>query len=173
MAVLAVAVICLAILGIANMMLTFGLVRQMRIAVSDLKRLPHGLGTPLDASVGKSFPEFQASTVSGEPLTSNAVSTGTTFAVFASSSCDLCGALAQRMLKQPIGSPVVVFVEAADTNGAADSLAAKFTQITDQVAVITSGHSLIADLQVDGWPTVMRVVDGVVRASGHNVESVL
>lgn len=177
MPVLVAAVVVVGLLGLANLLFTFGVVRRLREHTELLaerpggdvvRRLPPGHEVALVA--GSEVPAYTTTTVDGEQVSSDGPAAPTLVGVFAPG-CSACTEQLPSFLafarKHPGGRDRVLAVVAGDPDDQPP-----YVDQLGSVARLVVGHpggSVTDALQVRGYPAFALIDDGVVRSSGFQV----
>jgi phage tail sheath gpL-like len=174
MAVLTAAVCVLAAIVLVDLALTFGLIRHLRLAL-DGETL--SLGAPLDippfVAVGSEVASFKARALDGGDLTTSDVSSGSVVVAYFSAGCEGCTVEKDKLLGSAAPEPLVAFVTATPDGDASDDLARELATVAHRVAVVDQKSSAVNALDVQVYPTFVRLEDGVVSASGYRLSSVI
>lgn len=176
MAVLVAAVIVVGVVGLLDLVLTFGVIRRLREHNDILTERLEGTGAPIMIEVGVAADEFVATTIDGARLTRDQL-TDTTLVAVMSTTCAACTerlpAFVARAAAHPGGRQqvlaVVVDGSAQDGGAADDGGAVPFLDRLPAVATVVRepvGGPLATAFGISGYP-VFALVDagGVVRAS--------
>lgn len=180
MPVLVAAVVVVGLLGLANLLFTFGVVRRLREHTELLsersggsggevvRRLPAGHEVALVA--GSEVPAYTTTTVDGEEVSSDGPAAPTLVGVFAPG-CSACTEQLSSFLafarKQPGGRDRVLAVVSGDP----DDQPPYVDQLRSVARLVVGqpGGSVTDALQVRGYPAFAVIEDGVVRSSGFQV----
>jgi thiol-disulfide isomerase/thioredoxin len=169
------AAVCLTAAGaIFNLALTLGLARRLRLAA-----LPDaaagGASPPLPGfpMAGVPVSSFSAQTRSGVELSEADVSDGPMFVGFFSVGCEPCAALKRELLASDSPpQPFVAFIIGADDDPTTATLASELSSVAREVAVIDHGSSPVKAMQVEAYPTLLRLDGGVVQSSGWTMDAI-
>ncbi|MBT2500068.1 redoxin family protein [Agromyces sp. ISL-38] len=164
--------IAILILLLLNLLLTYGVVRRLREHGTRLSKVEAGgngggadsLG-PASPAPGTSVPSFEAAAVDGSVVSSATTSQGEKYMGFFSPTCAPCRerlpefiSFAQRR------SPDDVVVIIQDGDGASE-MAAAATGVARVIIDDGPGGQLIESFQVDRFPTLIALQDGVVTTN--------
>jgi thiol-disulfide isomerase/thioredoxin len=169
MQLLAVVVAVLAVITILHLFITFGLIARFRVYQESTALVPRDPDLPRPGDVVQ---PFEATTTAGTPLSAAALSSGATLVGFFTPHCGPCDQARAKLIDDPPPFPMVAFI-----NGSADDAACQ--QIGDalgavaQVAYTARNDSITRAFRQAGYPTFIRVENGTVAASSHNLRDVL
>ncbi len=171
-AILLGAVVAVGLSAAINLFLIFAVTR--RIAAMEARS---GTGAPAVTPVaGHRVGDFGVRTLAGRALTHGDLTGTATVVVFLSPGCPPCETMARSLAAglRPRGLPMLVFVAAPGADLAAelagelaDSLAADA-----QVAVILQESTIAEAFGVGGYPTALRIEDGVVAAASNRLDAI-
>lgn len=171
MAVLVAAVIVVGVVGLLDLVLTFGVIRRLREHNAILTGRLEGASAPIMIEVGAAAGEFVATTIDGIRVTRDQL-TDTTLVAVMSTTCTACTerlpAFVARAAAHPGGRQQVLAVIV--DGGAEDGGAAPFLDHLPAVAMVVrepTGGALATAFGISGYPAFALVdAGGVVRASG-------
>jgi len=169
MQLLAVVVAVLAVVTVLHLFITFGLIARFRVYQDGAALVPRDPDLPRP---GEAVQSFEATTTAGTPLSAATFSSGATLVGFFTPHCGPCEQARTRLIDDPPRLPMVAFV-----NGSADDAACQ--RIGDalgaiaQVAYTARNESIARAFRQAGYPTFIRVENGAVAASSHNLRDVL
>lgn len=173
MAILAAVVCVLAALVLFNLALTFGLVRRLRMALEDGGIAPGGsIDVPGFPVVGSRVDPFAAQTLDGESLSDADLSAGPAVVAYFSVGCPACVKVKKKLLARGVSGPLTVIVAGEPGDLEAIALAEEFMTIAEKVAVVEQDSAAVEALRVEGYPTLVRLEDGVVQASGYKLDAI-
>lgn len=163
------------LIGVLNLLFTFGVVRRLREHERLLaERAAGGLGAEVMPAAGSGVEDFAASTIEGDRL-SLAELAGRTVVGFFSTSCAPCRerlpAFVEYVAGFPGGRDRVLVVVVAEP-GEAELFVAQARSVA-RVVVEPIGGPVAAAFGVRGYPTLAVVEDGVVVASGPDLDVLL
>lgn len=169
------ALVLVGVLGLLNLVLTFGVIRRLR-AQGDLLAASGVLGGAAVIPAGTPVGPFSAVTVDGAALTADSL-TGETVVGFFSPNCGPCEeampSFEEYARRAPDGRRQVVAVvvpppgEGPD-GAATGALAARLAPVA-RVVVHAGDGPMVTAFGVDGYPTLAIVENGTVAASGTTV----
>ncbi|MEU7854348.1 hypothetical protein [Nonomuraea sp. NPDC049141] len=153
-------------LCLLNLLLTFGVIRRLRDHTETLTNLMrYGGGAATDIPVvGAAVGEFTASTVDGDPVSTDLL-TGTTAVVFLSSECTTCRAQLPSLAVwagERDRERVLVVIDTTASDGA--DLVAALTNVA-RVVRDPAGGPVCEAFGVSAFPAACVVTDGVVVAT--------
>jgi len=168
MAIVVAALVLVGLLGIVNLIFSFGVIRRLREHTATLDRLSHGSagGTeqPVMNAAGTTVGEFAASTVDGEPVSRDRLSDPTMVGFF-SPSCAPC----RERMPQFDQVLAVVVAQEDDTNAA--GVVAELNGVARVVREPDSGPISTA-FGVHGFPALGLVgPQGELLASGFELSA--
>lgn len=156
MPVLTAAVVMLAGLTAFNLILTLGILRRLRAAGEPVEvRLPE---------IGFEVGRFAVDTIDGVPLAEPDIANATV--AFVMAGCGPCGELIAEM--KTVDQSLTVFVVGPDS----EELMAKLPTTARVASVADGSPAPKAFGGIGGFPTVVRVQDGRVAASGRRLADV-
>lgn len=145
MPVLTAAVVLVAVLCVANMMITFAALRRLKEYGEQLASRPAGAPGGAEVLVGRSLPEVAATTVRGEPVTRERVA-GRLVGFF-SASCEPCHAQAREFAE--FADPErIAFVS---TTGASED------DVRDMLALLDAAPAVVRETGRDGLTSALGV----------------
>jgi hypothetical protein len=115
---------------------------------------------------------FQATTPEGELLSNESLKTGVALVGFFTTKCVPCSTLRAQLLEAPPALPLVAFVEGSAEDPEALAMAEALKRVA-RVAYTENNDALHLAFKPAGYPTLIRVENGVVAASGHFLADVL
>ena len=163
MTLLSAAVVIVGLIAVVDLMFSLALARRIRlVADGDVHRNERPAPVP---AVGHVVAPFETRTVSGDRLTL-ADFASPSVAVFATAGCSPCERLKDAILADPPAEALRVFIYGATGNGL-PPIATELAAISDEVVWMGTDDALPRAFGgVIGYPTLLRVVNGVVVASG-------
>ncbi|HEV2890714.1 MAG TPA: hypothetical protein VGX28_10090 [Frankiaceae bacterium] len=165
MTLLAAVVVLLAVVTAAHLLLTFALIRRVRLLQEQGVGGHAAEGVP---RVGSRVGSFETETTTGRRLTEADVADA--LVVFLSPGCAPCLTLADDLLRKPPSEAITVFVAGEpgpDTDAMADRVARLGT-----VAVVGDGGGPVTAFGAEAFPSVVRTRGGVVEAAGLRMKDV-
>jgi hypothetical protein len=162
--VLVPAVILTAAVALLNLVLTFGLIRRMRMGIDTTPQ--RSLPMP---TIGQPVGEFSAVSIDDLRVDEQSVSVEETLVAFLSPTCEPCQRLTEQMLRRPPAEEFYFFMTGEDS--AAREAAGALREL-GTVCVISDDSGVRQAFGVGAFPTVIRVVDGVVVSAGVTLDEV-
>jgi len=176
MAYLAAAVIVVGIVGLLNLVLTFGVIRRLREHTVRFTAIEagHGHSDPIMLGAGNTVQPFQAVTEDGVTFTRDGLA-GRTLVSFFSPDCTPCQERMPQFIRyaaeHPGGRDRVVAVVASDRD-AAGEYAAALTPVA-RVVIEADQGPLCTAFGVQGFPAISLIDEsGTVIASGSLLDDI-
>jgi thiol-disulfide isomerase/thioredoxin len=175
MAFVVAALVLVGLLGVVNLIFSFGVIRRLREHTGALDRLSHGGAgggeRPVMTVPGAVVEDFAASTVDGEPVARDLLA-GTTLVGFLTPSCQPCQErlpLFVERAKEFERAQVLAVVVAPDSDEDAPAVVEQLVGVARVVREPNSGP-LATAFGVQGFPAFGLVgPDGAVVASGFEL----
>jgi hypothetical protein len=174
---LTAAMIFVGVIGLLNLVLTYGVIRRLREHDAALASRPHMPGFDVMVPAGTAVADFGTHTVDGAPV-SNADLTGHTVVGFFSTTCEPCRDrlpdFATHAATVPGGPDRVLAVVVSDSVAADTSVADLFVARLRPVArVVTEQYDgpIGKAFGVQAYPALAVVADGTVVASGDSLDA--
>jgi hypothetical protein len=172
--ILIAVVVVVGIVAGADLLLSFAVVR--RLAALESKIAGGGSTSP---AVGHQVGDFEVELLTGGVFTLADLMDGPAMVIFLTTTCEPCqAAIAElRAMPTPLSFPMYVLINGTD-EGAQEldnpvlNVAADMPPGT-RVAEISATHPVLQAFGVDGWPSVLGIEEGIVRASDLRVSRVL
>lgn len=171
MSLLAVVVAALAVLVVVNLLLSFALIGRLRV----LQEMVERGGVMKDPNLpqqGDPVRPFQAVTEEGEQLSDEALKAGVSLVGFFTSGCKPCATVRKQLLERPPTLPFMAFVDGSPQDAETRELADALKKVA-RVAFTTPSAPPSQAFEPPGFPTLIRVEDGKVAASGNRLSDVL
>lgn len=165
MGVLTAAVSIIAVLAAFNLLLTFGLIRRLRLMGST------GVGKPALPALGALVGSFATSTLDGATVSERDLLSGPAVVGFFEAECQPCADLKREILDRGAPASLLAFVEGSAQDQATLAFARDLATFA-RVAVVEPSSSPARAFGVTAFPTLMRLHDGVVVAAGHRLGDV-
>lgn len=168
--ILAAIVVLVGVVAGADLLLSFAIIRRLRL----LEERRPSAGGGLSPAVGHRVGDFRVSLLTGGHFTRSDLADSRAIVIFVSPSCAPCQAAIEelRTLPVPLPSPLYVLVADADGDGAAAALIADLPHGA-RVGAIGATDTTAEAFRVDGFPTALAIEDGVVRANELRVSMLL
>lgn len=162
MIVLIAAVVLLAAVTAGHLLLTFALIRRVRELQNQAATGPRDTGLP---EIGTPVGRFSVQPLDGGRLDTEDLATGDTLVGFFAAGCAPCETVVADLLETPPAERFVAFVDESEAEPTRE-LATRLRGIAE-VAVVPWDSALPAAFKQEGFPTLLRVRDGVVVAAGR------
>lgn len=170
--ILIAVVVVVGIVAGADLLLSFAIVRRL----SALQARMQGGGSGTAPAVGHKIGEFEVELLTGGVFTLADLMDEASIVIFLTTTCEPCqAAIAElRDLPTPLSFPMYVLINETDRDldNAVLKVAADMPPGT-RVAEISASHPVLRAFDVDGFPSVLGVEEGIVRASDTRVSHVL
>lgn len=167
---LVVVVAVVAALAVLNLLLTLALIKRVRVLQELVAQTPRR--DPALPRPGDPVGAFQVTTQEGERLSDESLKTGVSLVGFFTPNCLPCATVRAQLLESPPAIPVLVFVEGTEGDLEASTLAASLKHVA-RVAYTADNDTLHRAFRPAGYPTLIRVENGAIAASGHVLADVL
>jgi hypothetical protein len=164
--VIASATAVVALIALTNLSLTLALAKRLRLT----DHRPVRAGDEFAVPAGHVVTPFQASTTLGERVTESTFDDRTTIAAFVSVGCTPCVKVKNEILKSQPSEPLLVFVGGPDTSTPPE-LASDLSEAAD-VVWFGEDSAMRDAFAVRAFPTVLKIVNGVVIASGRALRDI-
>jgi hypothetical protein len=168
-AVLIAVIIVVGLVALIDLGLTYALIRR----VNAIQAQPYSFNHGLVPVVGHRIGDFATKATDNREITEREFKGSETFAAFVMVGCGPCHRLTEELSQMaPPELPLLLFI--ASSEGADEEIARIAAQVpfAAAVCVIESTGAVTEAFGVDGFPTAIRVGEGVVRATGLSVDSV-
>jgi hypothetical protein len=168
-AVLIAIIIVVGLIALVDLVLTYGLIRR----VNSIQAQPHSIDPGLVPAAGHRIGDFVAKATDNREITEREFKGLETFAAFVMVGCGPCHRLAEELSQMaPPELPLLLFI--ASSQGADEEVARIAAQVpfAAAVCVVEPTGAVTEAFGVSGFPTVIRVGEGTVRATGLSLESV-
>jgi thiol-disulfide isomerase/thioredoxin len=169
MQLLTIIVIVLCVFTVLHGFVTFALLARFRAYQESTALVPRDPDLP---SPGERVQPFEATSAAGVLLNAGTLASGATLVGFFTPHCKPCELARAKLVSEPPALPMVAFI-----NGSADDAACQ--QIGDalgavaQVAYTARNETVTRAFRQAGYPTFIRVENGKVAASSHNLRDVM
>ncbi|MFL5353356.1 TlpA family protein disulfide reductase [Archangium sp.] len=157
-------------LTVVNFLLSMALIRRVRVLQELVEQTPRR--DPSLPQMGAVIGSFQATTLEGEPLSNETLKPGVSLVGFFTTHCKPCAALRTQLLESPPALPFVAFVEGSVDDPEVGAMAEALKRIA-RVVYTQNNDALHQAFKPAGYPTLLRVENGVIAASGHTLAEVL
>ncbi|MEV6520421.1 TlpA disulfide reductase family protein [Longispora sp. NPDC051575] len=169
MAILAAAVILVGLLTALNLFLTFGVIRRLREHTRTLEQVAGGHQGDIMLAAGTAIGAFAATTTTGTTVT-DATLNGPTLVGFFSPTCEPCKERLPQFLEYARSFDGRVLAVAVGPDADVADLLTSLRPVAD-VVVETDDGPVNKAFGVSGYPALCLVDDGVVVASGYQIEA--
>jgi hypothetical protein len=170
--ILIAVVVVVGIVAGADLMLSFAVIRRL----SALQVRMQGSGSGTSPAVGHKVGDFEVELLTGGVFRLADLMDEASIVIFLTTTCEPCqAAIAElRDLPTPLPFPMYVLINGTDQgqDTAVLDVAADMPQGA-RVAEISASHPVMQAFGIDGFPSVLGVEDGIVRASDTRVGHVL
>jgi hypothetical protein len=167
-AILIAVVALVGVIACADLLISFALIRR----VAALQAQGPGVSGP---AVGREVGQFRVPLLDGGEFSREQLAAPRVLAVFLTTSCEPCRQAITELsaMGGPLPWPlyVVIIRTDADDDDALDVAAGM--PAGSRVGVITAAEAPLEAFGIDGYPTVLTVEDGIIRASGFRVAALL
>jgi thiol-disulfide isomerase/thioredoxin len=163
MIVLVAAVVLLTVVTAVHLLLTFALIRRVRELQENGAKAPAmDDGVP---GVGMRIGDFTTELLDGRTFATADLAGGDTLVGFFAAGCGPCKPVVADLVENPPAERFVAFVDAGDGEEGA-ALIAKLEAVAE-VAAMPWDSPVAGAFAHQGFPTLVRVSDGVVADAGH------
>ncbi len=166
---LAIIVTVMAVITVLHLFVTFGLIARFRAFQDSSAIVPRDPDLP---SPGEVVQPFEATSSTGAPLSAATFASGTTLVGFFLPHCAPCEKAREKLLGDPPSVPMIAFIDGSAEDAACQQLGEALVAVA-QVAYTARNESVTRAFRQAGFPTFIRVENGTVAASGHNLRDVL
>jgi hypothetical protein len=169
MQLLPIVVAVLAVITVLHLFVTFGLIARFRAFQDSTAIVPRDPDLPAPGDVVQ---PFEATTSTGERLSAATFGSGAMLVGFFTPHCRPSERARATLLDDPPELPMIAFVHGSTEDAACQELGDALGAIA-QVAYTARNESVTRAFRQAGFPTFIRVENGTVAASGHNLRDVL
>jgi thiol-disulfide isomerase/thioredoxin len=175
--ILIAVVVVVGIVAGADLLLSFAVVRRLAALESRIA----GGGGSTSPAVGHQVGDFEVELLTGGVFTLADLMDGPAMVIFLTTTCEPCqAAIAElRAMPTPLSFPLYVLINGTEPGKGARELDNPVLDVAadmpagTRVAEISATHPVMQAFGVDGWPSVLGIEDGIVRASDYRVSRVL
>ena len=167
--ILSAIVVVLAVITVVHLFITFGLIARFRTYQESTALVPRDPDLPAPGDVVQ---PFEVVSTAGVPLTRDTLATGATLVGFFTPHCGPCELARTRLLGDPPSLPIVAFVNGSADDAACQKIGDDLGTIA-QVAYTSRDDDVSRAFRQAGFPTFVRVENGKVARSSHNLRDVL
>ena len=163
------AVVVVSVVSLATLALLFALISRVRTLQELVLKNPkqHGLPQPGDP-IGR----FAVTTTAGEVVTDVSLARETTLVGFFQPNCGPCERVQAELCQRPLGVPIVALIRAAADEAGATAMSDALAHVA-RVAYAGADDSVSRAFRTAGYPTLVRIENGLVAAAGHRLSDVL
>lgn len=161
-----------ALLATLDAALLVALLRRLR-PIQDALLVDAIVPDPTLPPPGTRVGPFAAQTLAGEALDERAARSGVYVVGFFASMCLKCDAERTRLFERRLDVPLVSFVYNGDYPDKALALARSLASLGPTAFLSDPIGRAFSHRPESGYPTLMRVERGVIRAAGHSIDEVL
>ncbi len=165
MTVLIAAVCILSALVLFNLLLSFGLVRRMRLS-------SEGAEVTSGPPAGARISPFSARALDGVSISERDLVAGPLIVGFFQTGCQPCVAVKEQLIAGGAREPLVVFVQGDPDDPASHALAQQLATVARWVAVVEHDSPPTRAFAVAAYPTLIRLDGGVVQAAGYRLRDI-
>lgn len=169
MAGIVTAIVVLFAISLATLALLFALISRVR-SLQELvlkNRTADGLPQPGDP-VGR----FEVTTTAGEVITDLSLALETTLVGFFLPGCVPCERVQAELRERPPGVPMVAVIRATAEDARAPAMRDALAQVA-RVAYAGAEDPVSRAFRNTGYPTLVRIENGLVAAAGYRLSDVL
>jgi hypothetical protein len=167
--ILTALVILVGIIGLGNVMFLYGVTRRLRL----LDERVTSLNSPSGPQPGHRVGAFSATTLDGRDVGTADLEGTDTLVALLTVGCGACDKVVGELADVGGDTPLLVLVQAGESEDSGELVGSVRgnTSAGARIAVVPYGPVASA-FDVNSFPTIMRVSDGVVRASGYSFADV-
>lgn len=162
-------VVLVGVIACADLLISFALIR--RVAALQAQGTPELSGP----AVGREVGQFRVPLLGGGEFSRDQLAAPRTLAVFLTTSCEPCRKAITELsvMPGPLPWPLYVVIIATDADDDDAFEVAGQMPAGSRVGVITAAEAPLEAFGIDGYPTVLTIEDGIIRASGFRVAALL
>ncbi len=165
-AVLTAVVAVVGVVAATDLLLSMAVVRRLATLQAQVRDV--SAGSEPSPAIGYKVADFTAELVTGGRLTRADLDAGRASVLFVMPSCEPCKALLGELTAQPEWqgpSPLYVLINGADDEDYARALLPRLPA-GSRAGLVSPDDEVSSAFGITGYPTVLEIEDGVVRASG-------
>ena len=163
------AVVALSVLSLANLALLFALISRVRTLQELVLKNRTQDGLP---QRGDPIGRFEITTTTGDVITDVSLALETTLVGLFMPNCVPCEQVQAELRDRPPGVPMLAFIHAKADESSAAAMSDALGQFA-RVAYAEAEDSVSRAFRTAGYPTLLRVENGLVAAAGHRLSDVL
>lgn len=168
--ILTAVVVVVGVVAAADLLLSFAVIRRLAALQS---RMQAGGGSSSPA-VGHKIGDFRVNLLAGGEFTLADLMAATAVVVFLTTTCEPCQTAIAELQALPVPLTFTLYVLISGTGEDNDVLAVAANMPTGaRVAEISASDPVMQAFGIDGFPTVLRIEDGIVRISEYRVSRLL
>ena len=166
--ILIAVVVLVGVIACADLLISFALIRR----VATLQGQEAGVSGP---AVGHQVGQFRVPLLDGGEFSRDSLAAPRVLAVFLTTSCEPCRKAITELSAMAGALPWPLYVIIIRTDAADDDAldVAASMPAGSRVGVVSTAEAPLEAFGIDGYPTVLTVEDGTVRASGFRVAALL
>ena len=166
--ILIAVVVLVGVIAGADLLLSFALIRR----VAALQARGPELSGP---AIGREVGQFRVPLLGGGEFSRDHLAAPRTLAVFLTTNCEPCRRAITQLAAMPGPLPWPLYVVIIRTGAQDDDAVEVAGQMPagSRVGVIAAAEAPLEAFGIDGYPTVLTIEDGVIRASGFRVAALL
>ena len=169
MQLLEVVVAMLSAITILHLFVTFGLIARFRAYQSSTALVPRDPDLPSPGDVVRAF---DVTSTAGVPLSAATLSSGETLVGFFIPHCGPCEQARAKLVDDPPPFPMLAFIDGSADDAACQQIGNALGAFA-QVAYTTPDDAVARAFRHGSYPTFIRVANGTVAASSHDLRDVL
>lgn len=160
-----------ALLAVLDVVLLIGFVRRLR-PIQDALLVGAAVPDPSLPAPGTRIGPFVVETLGGQTLDERTVRSGAYLVGFFASMCLKCDAERTRLIERRPDLPLLSFVYNGDYHDKALALARSLEPLGPAAMRSDAVARAFSHRPESGYPTLLRVERGVIRAAGHSLDEV-
>jgi hypothetical protein len=162
------ALVVVASIATVDLLLSLALARRVRLLQQPEHRQAQHESLP---SVGGVVEPFEATALDGSRINEGEFSQGSSLVAFLSAGCGPCERVKQEILDSPPEEPFLAFVFGTES-GAMPGIAVDVARVAKVVWGEVNDEPVLRAFGIQAYPTVLRVVNGVVVSAGLGITDV-
>ena len=169
--ILIAVVVVVGVVAGADLLLSFAVIRRLAALQ---ERIKEGGGSGISPAVGHKVGDFQVELLTGGAFTLADLMGASPMVVFLTTTCEPCQAAIAELhaMPTPLPIPLYVLISGSDADSDVLRVAAQMPEGA-RIAEISGSDGVMRAFGVDGFPTMLGIEDGIVRASDYRVSSLL
>ncbi|MGH3191094.1 MAG: hypothetical protein ACRDPY_26190 [Streptosporangiaceae bacterium] len=166
--ILIAVVVLVGVIACADLLISFALIRR----VAALQARGPQLSGP---AIGREVGQFRVPLLGGGEFSRDHLAAPRTLAVFLTTSCEPCRRAITELSAMPGPLPWPLYVILIRTDADDDDAVEVAGQMPagSRVGIIAAAEAPLEAFGIDGYPTVLTIEDGIIRASGFRVAALL